>query len=482
MFDYLQQFNNLPKDLRDRVSSPLAMKTISELEGKYQVDLAMIVMKIMIKSLAVKSLSAYLTSEFSLAPDRALSLANELKDKIFSSSAEYLGMVAEVRALDLDKDIDILIKEAGLTLSSANLISRFKNILATYLKGIRSKIDARASLAKDIKIGGLNLSSPEIDRVFKVCDKQKFKSLEVSRTVISPEAKPVVASARLNEIIGASDQKTSGGEYNLKQALVSGQVKPVTGRVNLDTRQNLDTTHELAQPDKQLDLPQPTAEIPAPAKTTSIIEAAKLAASPLKPITTTPQPVPTSASAPAPVKPVVPRSAPQPAPRPTGQMAAPIVRPSNVAPSVAASPASRSTIFSVSPSPAANRPAPALTANRPQMHDIKAVPRVMGPTEELRFLDVANFRRLGATAPEATAKIFTKIKLLEKDGYDKMVLGVQAWRQGVLNRLYVRLGQEAIVKGVTLKEAIAARQKAGQESLSLEEIEAIVSLNSKLVF
>jgi hypothetical protein len=116
------------------------------------------------------------------------------------------------------------------------------------------------------------------------------------------------------------------------------------------------------------------------------------------------------------------------------------------------------------------------------MHDIKPVPKVMGPAEELRFLDLTNFRRLGQTAPEAAAKILAKIKLLEKDGYDKMVSGVQAWRQGAVNRLYLRLGQESVVKGIALKDVIDARQKAGQDCLTMEEIEAIVSLNSKLIF
>lgn len=116
------------------------------------------------------------------------------------------------------------------------------------------------------------------------------------------------------------------------------------------------------------------------------------------------------------------------------------------------------------------------------MHDIRAVPKVMGPIEELKFLDPVNFRRLGKTPAETTAKILLKIKLLEKDGYDKMVTGVLAWRQSPVNRLYLSLGQGALNKGLLLKDYLISRQTAGQEYLSLEEVEAIVSLNSKLVF
>ena len=106
----------------------------------------------------------------------------------------------------------------------------------------------------------------------------------------------------------------------------------------------------------------------------------------------------------------------------------------------------------------------------------------MGPIEELQYLDVLNFRRLGATPAETVIKIFNKIKQLEKEGYDKMIAGIKAWRQSPVNSLYIKIGQEAISKGITIKEAALNYQKNNQEYLKIEEIEAIVSLNSKLVF
>lgn len=106
----------------------------------------------------------------------------------------------------------------------------------------------------------------------------------------------------------------------------------------------------------------------------------------------------------------------------------------------------------------------------------------MGPLEELQFLDLVNFRRLGASPAEITAKIFSKIKLLEADGYDKMVLGVHAWRQSPVNRLYLKMVQEAIGKGMTIKDYVLSVQKENKKYLSWEEIEGILSMNSKLVF
>jgi len=503
MFDYLQQFNSLPKDLRDRVSSPLVMAAVTNLENKYKVDLAMTIMKVMIKSLAIKNLPLYFIDETGLAPEVAENLTRDLKEQVFSSVAEHLGLKAEMRALDLERDIEILIKEAGLILPSANLVSRFKNILATYLRGVRSKIDTRNSLSKDAKIGGLNLSLAEIDRVLKICDSGKFKSNAPMNIAPSP-TKPMAFVLPPEE-------------YNLKQALASGETKPVVksaGEINktetnktetkienkVSTKpiSSLDTKHEISAPVTPLDLAAPSKllELTKPAEAEKPILKPKLLES-VRPSVVVKPTEPVRAF--APLKPKEPTKPVQPIP------AQPIIGPvkkiepiklvepvkvleniKNPAPEavkIVPPPAPVQTVKSVAPGPvAARRPVAAPISARPQMHDIKPIPKVMGPIEELQFLDPLNFRRLGKTPVETTAKIFAKIKLLERDGYDKMVAGVRAWRQSPVNRLYLRLGQEAIVKGIFLKEAISAREKAGQEFLSMEEIEAVVSLNSKLVF
>lgn len=472
MFDYLQQFNNLPKDLRDQVSSPSAMAKISELEAKYKVDLAIVVMKLMVKSLKFSDLPAYLTGELLLTPEMAAQLAKELKEKIFASMADYLGLVSEIRALDLDKDIEVVIKEAGLALPSAVAVSRFKNIVSTYARGIRSKIDTRNTLSKDVKIGGLNLSPEEIDRVLKICDTRISKGLitPAVTTQAAPVSMPPVT--RLDKIIGSADKAASpvSSEYNLKQALARGETKSIVP-------QALDTKHELPEPEEQLDLPKPKTDIKPKVEDRPIVPAVPAPAPKTAPVAPIVSPAAPKAPATAPIAPkiVIPASALKAAPA------------HSVAPKAAAAPAAAKAVPTPPVSMAAARAlagkqAPAPSAARPQMHDIKPMPKVMGPIEELQFLDVINFRRLGTTPAEITAKVFSKIKLLEKDGYDKMVAGVRAWRQSPVSRLYLRLGQEAIAKGQSMKQIAEARKSANQEYLSMEEIEAIVSLNSKLVF
>ena len=246
MFDYLQQFNNLSKDLRDQVSSSASMLILTDLENKYKIDLAMVVMKVMIKNIAVKSLPSYFMSECGLSREASEELTRELKEKIFIGVAEYLGITSDIRALDLEKDIKVVILEAGLTLASSELINRFKNILALYLKGIRAKIDTREVLAREVISGGVNLSPAEIDRVFKVCETQKFKSLDVvAASSIKPSpslVSPLTTVGRLDKIINSSENKlaavTKMADYNLKDVIARGQIKK-PAPLNLPTEEKV---------------------------------------------------------------------------------------------------------------------------------------------------------------------------------------------------------------------------------------------------
>lgn len=476
MFDYLQQFNNLPKNLRDQVSSPSAMALLTELENKYKLDLAMVVMKVMIRNITVSGLPSYFASADGLSREAAADLTRELKEKIFIGVADYLGITSDIRALDLDKDIKIIIAEAGLTISSQELINRFKSILSTYLRGVRAKIDTRAALGKEVIAGGLNLSPAEIDRVFKVCETQKFKSLNISLSPspvnFAPDNRPTIApSNQLNKIINNSDGKLAAAgkiaDYNLKDMIARGQVK----KPQLD----------LPLQEKQLDLP-PGETVLKLEKELKIDEPVKIN-EPLNPI----NPVKAEGQ----VKKIEPVKIIEPAKIiPPVKVIPPIQKTAPASPASSApkiiTPIQKAVPITpiIPPHPGQARPAltPAQTSSRPVMHDIKPMPKVMGPIEELQFLDVVNFRRLGATPVEAVTKIFNKIKLLEKEGYDKMIQGIKAWRQSPVNRLYIKIGQEAISAGVTIKEAALARQKNNPEYLKIEEIEALVGLNSKLVF
>ncbi|MCX6798202.1 MAG: hypothetical protein NTX66_03270, partial [Candidatus Falkowbacteria bacterium] len=243
MFDYLQKFNALPKDLRDKISSPAIMAAISSLESKYGVDLAMTVMRVMIKTLSLNSLPFHFAGEFGLNQAQAENLTKDLKDQVFLVVATYLGLSQDPQALDLNQNLDRIIKGSGINFTSSDLLIRFKQILNTYLRGVRTRIDTRNSFAKSVVSGGLNLDVYTIDKIFKACD-QLVKNLPAPEIVKPP------VSPSLEKLIAADSPKvktaiTHESEYNLKSLAASGQLKP------------LDISHELPNPEAVLDLPQP---------------------------------------------------------------------------------------------------------------------------------------------------------------------------------------------------------------------------------
>ncbi|MFA5162975.1 MAG: hypothetical protein WC441_00425 [Patescibacteria group bacterium] len=440
MFDYLQKFNALPKDLRDKISSPAVMAAISALESKYGVDLAMTVMRVMIKTLSLENLPFHLASEFGLNQTQAESLNRDLKDQVFLVVATYLGLNSDSSALDLNQNLERIVKESGIRFTSTDALARFKQILNTYLRGVRTKIDTRNSLAKSVVSGGLNLDTFTIDKVFKICD-------ELTKALPAPEIVKPSASPALDRLIVADAVKdktaiTHESEYNLKDLAAKGKLKPLG---------NLDTSHELPSGEMK-DLPAPPS-IDAEAAAIADLASAKIteALSKINPVPSTPSPeLAPKVEAPAPAATLRQEAAPKP-----------LVK---------------------SPLPAAANLRPAADPSRPKVADIRPMPKIMGPIEELQFLDLVNFRRLGVNPSDITSKIYTKIRLLEKTGYDQMIQGVVAWRKGIINRVYLKMCQEAFAKGMPLKEIIAKRQSENREYLTWDEINAIVDLNKKLMF
>lgn len=514
MFDYLQQFNKLPKELREKVSSPAVMEILSSLESKYGLSLAMLVMQVMIKQIPLKSLPSHFVADMGLSAEKAQALTQELQERIFFAVAAYLGLRPSAPLTPEEKELQTLMKENSIVLPSQDLMSRCRQILLTYRKGVRTKIDTRAALERSVAQGGLGLDQAASDRLLRALE-QPLPSAKAAVTATVAANASVTA---LNNLIDNNEK----GAYDLKKALASGQVKPPAALADKfkPAGVKLDPSHELIAPESELSLEAPDkilnlpTKTPAQATSTPSVKPSAPAAPTLTTIKSDipvvpPVPVvPTIPVAAAPSTPVVTPAVPAAATAkdlsslqppvavnapfkkaPTGGLWSKLFKDKKEKASAhqslgkitAASVNLEEAVRMANQKAATARPA-ASSETRPKMEDVKARPKVMGPLEELRYLDLINFRRLGSDPKDITTKIVSKIRLLEKDGYDRMVEGVQAWRQSPVNRIYVRLVQEAVAKGVTLKEAVAIRQQENKETLSMEEIEAIVAMNSQLMF
>jgi hypothetical protein len=614
MFDYLQKFNSLPQNLRDSVSSPAAMTVISDLENKYKIDLAATVMKVMTKIIPLADLSIYFVSDFSLDQETSKKLTADLKEKLFFPVANYLGynvsyssvmpkteplnsikQVAKVSpVITLLDTTNKIIKESGIVFSSLDLSYRFKNILDTYLRGIRNRVDARLTFGKEIVAGGLGLDQKTIDKIFRLCDNARASQILPSGELeslpsgemISLPAAPIKSGLEAVRSLYEKPNEVRDIPYDLQTAIKKGEIKKPVTNLNLPIPEEakekllvkpvvivkeksinekltfkveepikmsppvavivppiltaplipltnvfkakeavnniLKLTPEVKpiietdtkklvvdgkQPEKKLNffaklfkpkeqkLPTASTKINIPnVSVNEAISPIPQVIAPIKPVT----PIITSVIKPNPVvlAPVIPaikvnlnptpiipavKVAPVPVPVPVSKpnlvinnevevkTTPKVILPITTLRTAAAAPQASNNL----------RVEPVAVTRTPDV----IIPRTMGPLEELRYLNIINFRRLGSSPKEATAKIESKIRLLEKDGYDHMISGVLAWRDSAINLLYLKMGLDSLNKNTSLKQYADDCQTAKTENVLIwEEIEEIMKLNSRLMF
>jgi len=395
MLEYLKKFNALPAEVKAKVSSKEAIAAIEALEKKYQVALAALVMKVMVKEVALGELAVYLVKE-NLGKIRAEELARELKEKIFSfldaqtpaakgasfffsaddeaeirELAKNIGQLAKIEepvvpVVPVERKLEEVIRRAQINFGSVELADRFSQILKTYLRGIRNRLETKMTLVKPFLNGGLSFDHDSAEKVMVLADKAiKAKPGEI----MAPPPK-----IKLPEL-AAIGREAAYDFSRLKK---------------------LDTGHEL----------------------------------------------------PAPPKPAAPPAA-------AGQM--PLIKRRFEAENLSQS-------------------------TKARIEDVKFVPKVMGPIDEIKYLDLTAFRRLGGDPFKTAEKIKSKLALLEEESYGKRLEGIKAWRLSPIFKLYLALGGLSISANKPIDVIIEERKLAGGEYLTADEFRAIMDLNKNLRF
>jgi len=395
MLEYLKKFNALPAEVKAKVSSKEAIAAIEALEKKYQVALAALVMKVMVKEVALGELAAYLVKE-NLGKIRAEELTRELKEKIFSfldaqtpavkgasfffsaddeaeirELAKNIGQPAKIEepvvpVVPVERKLEEVIRRAQINFGSVELADRFSQILKTYLRGIRNRLETKMTLVKPFLNGGLSFDHDSAEKVMVLADKAiKAKPGEI----MAPPPK-----IKLPEL-AAIGREAAYDFSRLKK---------------------LDTGHEL----------------------------------------------------PAPPKPAAPPAA-------AGQM--PLIKRRFEAENLSQS-------------------------TKARIEDVKFVPKVMGPIDEIKYLDLTAFRRLGGDPFKTAEKIKSKLALLEEESYGKRLEGIKAWRLSPIFKLYLALGGLSISANKPIDVIIEERKLAGGEYLTADEFRAIMDLNKNLRF
>lgn len=122
----------------------------------------------------------------------------------------------------------------------------------------------------------------------------------------------------------------------------------------------------------------------------------------------------------------------------------------------------------------------AKTALKPNLDDVKLERKTMGPIDELETMTIIEFRRLAADPQTAVGKIKEKINLLEKEGFNRRLEGINAWQKNEVNKFYRLLGQLSMSEGKSIEEVIKERLIGGKPTLALDEFNAVMELNREL--
>ncbi|MFA5420466.1 MAG: hypothetical protein WC280_00355 [Patescibacteria group bacterium] len=413
MFDYLDKFNDLSEEIKNAIDNDQSVKIIEDLERKYKVDLASIIMKVVTKDIKIESLPLVFFTELKLGQDKAESLSEELKSLLFYKIANYLDFEhkekEEIVNDDFAKDVKEGIKVEKeeelipklnlgreqaeevletLKLSFRDRNEQFLDLLTKHFKGLKSKVELREVLKKGVGVGGFSLADKMVDNVFMIVDSIKKEELEKAKK----EAKVT------QDMIDKIDRLSHG----ISSEMPKHQTLPMP-----------DSSHLLPDPEPK---PEPKPE-------------------------------------------------PEPEPEPVKKKEE----------------FNDSALLRKEPKIVKKIQDLDSNTGKIKMSDVKKM-RVMGPVDEIRYLDLVNFRRMSKNPREALEKIRAKIKLLESLDYVKMLEGIRAWRQSPVNKLYLKMFLKAGNTAMGIDYVISELRNSGKDCLNKDELEAIVEFNRSLRF
>jgi len=502
MLNYLEKFNNLPQELREKISDPIIMENISKIEKEYGLTLAMIVMRIMVKDISIVDLAKYFVFEHEMDGRKAEKLVDDLKNRVFFEMADYLGFgVAknedqsevnkkepsdnwmemkkreaaargssfffssedeeEIQELTkkvegfasgekietpeevgarIDNKISEIRKQLGIGFSSEDLSFRFNQILKTYLKGIRNKVDTRQTFIKEVGSGGLGMESIFVDNILLLADSEGFENSIKSESVSGNSSNNTISSDDKldNEASKDSQMKNAENKKDNNFALgLSGardidydfsKMPKVAGKGAVDRRKIVEDEIGSAQKD-----------IPK----VSVFDSSDRKEKEFKIEKNNADNKDDSMKAGA------------------GFEGAKI---KNSMPNVISLKNDK------------------VVEGRKKVVDVKHVPKLVGPIDELGEMTLLNFRRLSSDPKEASLKIIEKIKFLEEDNYAQRLAGIKSWRKSPLNSLYLQIGKESINSNKTVSQTVEEMIGSGKECLTESEFKAIMDLNRKIRF
>jgi hypothetical protein len=109
-----------------------------------------------------------------------------------------------------------------------------------------------------------------------------------------------------------------------------------------------------------------------------------------------------------------------------------------------------------------------------------SAPKLVGLVGELGSMNMEEFRRLDREPATAAQKILQKIQTLAQESLEKRLDGIKSFRASPLQTTYVSLMGESFRTGKPVLDLAAAKRQSGENTLSPDEVRALLQINSQL--
>jgi hypothetical protein len=367
-----------------------------------------------------------------------------------SAHAEKLPQVlAGFKSVDVAKFVDEVIKKSGVVLDAVSQ-KKLENILLTRLKDIRDGFETEETLTN--VTAGITLTPEQMGKILDTA-KEKFQELEEK-----------IKKEQLGNVKKAMEEERAGSENDLETARekVRGKIDERWQEITKRGASGAAMPAELISP--PFGMRQKISNLTPPGKTSVL-------------------------RAPAAVTGKLPSAGQIQEVKGVGKIPGKIAAPAGgqeavISPKIKSEISSESVpkpleILKPAAPPAIRRP-PSVKDNRPRLDDVKYVPKLVGPMEELREMTLVDFRRFGSDPKVATQKIKDKLNLLERESITKKIDGVKAWQESEINKIYKEISRDILLKGVPINQAISLRTSANKPTLTLDEYQAVMDLNRSL--
>lgn len=368
----------------------------------------------------------------------------------------------------LDEAVAAAVEASDAAPTDPDLRRRFSGIVALYFRDLRDTLETVSKMTMPVASGGMGFDQATAEKA--------VSGLAVRRTEYHAGHVERAADSKIKFVAERAAKHLTEGEA----AQAADQVKLEGAYAELMKKAGLaaPVTSPVAPAEPRV-IPVVAAPKPIPVKLEPAVSEPSIASAAQPEIKAAAVIAPLVVETPDEIKPVA-KSIGAP---PSNLPVAPLEDEELVVASPEATPLTPSAPVppSVAVKSAPSVPPPSAPAAAPVMTDIRSAPRLVGPVDELRVLNLEDFRRLSKDPREATLKIKDKIDLLSEQDYEHRTQGIKAFVESAVNRLYLDVLRTSL-EGTPVLDVIAAMEARGAKTLNKAEFDALMELNRTLRF